>query len=404
MRASETLDGRRLDLDWIRIGAFALLILYHIGMYYVPWAWHLKSPEPVEWLQPLMVLTNPWRLTVLFIVSGAATRLMMDGKPLAAFLRTRTMRLGAPLAVGMLVIVPPQTWLQLVDAGTFLPYGRFYVAYLTAGGDWQWNGAPLVTPTWNHLWFVAYIFAYTLLITGLARLLKRPPERAARLARSCPPWAGLFVLPVAYLTAVRLFIAPHFPETHAFFGDWTVHADAGAAFLFGFLAARAPNVWRTLAAWRHASLALALGAYTVYAGTLALWMGGRIDPALARATMQGVYGLDQWSWTAAIFGYGHQHLSRFDHPIRAYLTEAIFPWYLVHQTLIIGAAFALRPARLARPLEALLILIATAAGCILFHAIVRRIKWLRVAAGLKPFRPETFGRKPAGRAGLKRAA
>jgi peptidoglycan/LPS O-acetylase OafA/YrhL len=38
-------DGRRTDLDWIRIGAFALLILYHVGMFYVPsdWDWHVKS-------------------------------------------------------------------------------------------------------------------------------------------------------------------------------------------------------------------------------------------------------------------------------------------------------------------------------------------------------------------------
>ena len=52
---------RRHDLDWIRVGAFSLLILYHIGMFYVPWYWHVKSPQPVEWLQPVMQLTNPWR-------------------------------------------------------------------------------------------------------------------------------------------------------------------------------------------------------------------------------------------------------------------------------------------------------------------------------------------------------
>ena len=34
---------RRYDLDWLRIGAFALLIFYHVGMYYVTWDWHVKS-------------------------------------------------------------------------------------------------------------------------------------------------------------------------------------------------------------------------------------------------------------------------------------------------------------------------------------------------------------------------
>ena len=69
---------RRYDLDWIRVGAFSLLILYHVGMFYVPWDWHVKTPHPVEAIGPLMQLTNPWRLTLLFLVSGAATRFMAD--------------------------------------------------------------------------------------------------------------------------------------------------------------------------------------------------------------------------------------------------------------------------------------------------------------------------------------
>ena len=35
-------DTRRVDLDWIRIGAFVLLILYHVGMFYVTWDFHVK--------------------------------------------------------------------------------------------------------------------------------------------------------------------------------------------------------------------------------------------------------------------------------------------------------------------------------------------------------------------------
>ena len=69
---------RRHDLDWIRIGAFLLLILYHVGMFYVPWDWHVKSSHEVPALEPIMQLTNPWRLTLLFLVSGAATRFLAD--------------------------------------------------------------------------------------------------------------------------------------------------------------------------------------------------------------------------------------------------------------------------------------------------------------------------------------
>ena len=69
---------RRLDLDWLRICAFALLILYHTGMFYVTWDWHVKSPRASDVIEPLMMLSSPWRLGLLFLVSGAATRFLSD--------------------------------------------------------------------------------------------------------------------------------------------------------------------------------------------------------------------------------------------------------------------------------------------------------------------------------------
>ena len=68
----EDLGQRRYDLDWVRIGAFMLLILYHVGMYYVTWDWHVKSPQASHDIEPLMMLTSPWRLSLLFLVSGVA--------------------------------------------------------------------------------------------------------------------------------------------------------------------------------------------------------------------------------------------------------------------------------------------------------------------------------------------
>ncbi len=37
---------RRYDLDWLRVCAFGLLILYHVGMVFVPWDFHIKTAHP----------------------------------------------------------------------------------------------------------------------------------------------------------------------------------------------------------------------------------------------------------------------------------------------------------------------------------------------------------------------
>jgi hypothetical protein len=116
-----TAQARRYDLDVLRVGAFFLLILYHIGMLYAPWWWHVKSHHMVTALTWPMGLLNPWRLTLLFVISGIATRFVGQamagqtdkvGKQLAG---ERSLRLLVPLMFGILVIVPPQSWVQMTE-------------------------------------------------------------------------------------------------------------------------------------------------------------------------------------------------------------------------------------------------------------------------------------------------
>lgn len=45
-------------------------------MFYVPWQWEVKSPRLLSWLQIPIDQSSPWRLLLLFAISGAATRFM----------------------------------------------------------------------------------------------------------------------------------------------------------------------------------------------------------------------------------------------------------------------------------------------------------------------------------------
>ena len=83
---------RRYDLDWLRIFAFGVLILYHVGMFYVTWDWYLKSRYSSAFLEPIMGLTAG-RLALLFFISGAALRLAMDRRAVGSFLSDRITRL-----------------------------------------------------------------------------------------------------------------------------------------------------------------------------------------------------------------------------------------------------------------------------------------------------------------------
>jgi len=107
--------ARLYFLDWVRIVAFFVLILYHVGMYYVTWGWHVKSPFASDTLESYMFLSSPWRLGLLFLVSGAASRFMLVKCSACAFMRQRSWRLLVPLLFGMLLIVPPQPYFEVIE-------------------------------------------------------------------------------------------------------------------------------------------------------------------------------------------------------------------------------------------------------------------------------------------------
>jgi peptidoglycan/LPS O-acetylase OafA/YrhL len=124
---------RRLDLDWIRIIAFGFLIFYHVGMLFVPWDFHVKSAHIVPGLEPLMLTLNPWRLFLLFLVSGAATRFMTAKLEPGALFTSRARRLLPPVLFGMLVIVPPQSYFQVVEKwGYSGGFAQFYTTHYLA--------------------------------------------------------------------------------------------------------------------------------------------------------------------------------------------------------------------------------------------------------------------------------
>lgn len=378
--------ARRLDLDWVRIGCFALLILYHVAMFYAPWSWNAKSPRPQSWLPALMVGAHPWRLSLLFLVSGAATRFVARGTSPGVLARRRVLRLLPPLLFGMLVVVPPQSWVQVAEMlhQPPRPYGAFWIRYVTASGCWCDSAECLITPAWNHLWFVAYLLAYTLGLTAVLAAAPGALRTAERLTGRALSGAGVLLWPALWCVAVRLTLAPHFPDTYALVGDWTLHAVSVPAFLFGYLIAQADGVWAALVRFRWSAAALALAGWAALAaGELAWPVGGVTPPQLARRVLRVAYGVDQWAWITAVLGFARLHLATADGPARRYLTEAIFPFYVVHQTATVVAGHFLALLHLPLAVEALGVTAATALACVAVFEVVRRVGWLRPLLGLR---------------------
>ncbi|WP_271083651.1 acyltransferase family protein [Brevundimonas sp. NIBR11] len=367
---------RRLDLDWIRLSAFGLLILYHVGLVYAPYDWHVHSTHTFEWMREGVLVTNPWRLTLLFLVSGAALRFMTARRTAGQVARARAERLLPPLIFGTLVLVPIQSWIEAMDKGGWT-------------GDslsWWWhefslsglsNGVPV-----NHLWFIIYIAVYS----AVTVLLMLRPALMARvetgLTRLLSGWRVIAV-PILYLIVIRLILFPMFGLTNRLTHDWYNHSLSLGAFLFGFLVVRHEGVWRDLERYRWGGVGLAVVALpimmlqTAHPGGGAFW-------GIPRGV---VFAIDQWAVIAAILGFGSLYLRQADSPVLRYLSDAVFTCYLAHQTILVVAVWFIQNRGWPAWVEAPVLTVVTIGGSLLIYEIVRRIPLIRPIWGLKPRQP-----------------
>lgn len=380
------LKRRRYDLDWLRVLAFGILILYHVAMFYVAdWGWHIKSDTTSESLQYLMLLVNPWRMSLLFFISGAAMWFAARKISAGGLIKLRLVRLLPPLVLGMLVVVPPQMYFQILQAeGVDLGYLDFYRIYLDTGTD-QFPGhqTPVGLVTWNHLWFIPYILVYTTVFAVVKPVLD---SLAGMLDRVRVPLWMLYLAPVALLLQYGLFLEPHYPKTAALVGDWYAHALYFTLFAGGYVMAGQMQIARMLASSRWLCLGISLAGYVLL---LLLFKGvvlNDYDSLLERVIRQSIRYANGWSWLLTVLAWAAAWLNR---PSRAltYMNTAILPWYVLHQTITILLAWYLLPLDLNTGLEAALVLGGTVAGCALGYEIIRRFTVTRFLFGLKLEKP-----------------
>ncbi|MGQ3352995.1 MAG: acyltransferase family protein [Phreatobacter sp.] len=379
-----SLPHRRLDLDWIRVTAFVLLILYHVGMLYVSWGFHVKSLHDGRVIEPLMIALNPWRLAILFLVSGAATRFMLDRSTPGTLAGRRSWRLLVPLLFGMIVVVPPQSYAEVVEklgfSGGYLSFWFGHYLRFDHGFCSIENGrrACIILPTWNHLWFVAYLWLYTMAVATLAAQMPAALRRAERWIETWPD-AALLLGPALLLAAFRGFLFPISPVTHALVDDGYAHAVYGSAFLFGVLIARSDAVAKATVRLRWPALLLGLASYLAL-----VWLRDPRPAAGANALRPLVYGVDQWCWIVTILGFARHWLATRDNPVLRYACGAVFCWYIVHQTIIVMVAHHLKGIALPAFAEAATIIAATMAGCAATYEVARRVAPLGTVFGIAP--------------------
>nr|WP_299341395.1 acyltransferase family protein [Allomuricauda sp.] len=370
---------RRYDLDWLRVIVFGLLIFYHVGMFFVPWGWHLKNNVIYDWLKWPMLFLNQWRLPILFVISGMGTYYALGKRSTGKFILERYLRLGIPLAVGMLLIVPPQVYFERLAKGQFAGTYIDYLSTVAFEGIY-----PEGNISWHHLWFLPYLFLFSLVLAPLFVYLRRHKTLFIDWVKkmlSKTLGIYIFIVPLYFIEA---FMEPFFPVTHALVGDWFTITFYIVLFFIGFVLIACGDVfWQSLEKVKKQALTLGILAFSTL---LLIWLGFE-DSILIHFTEAFVKVLNLWSWILVLFGYAVNWLNRPSASL-AYANRAVYPFYILHQTITVGIAYYLMDLEWNFFSKASILTLGTfGISWLIYHFIILPIGWLHPLFGLKKARP-----------------
>jgi hypothetical protein len=375
---------RRYDIDALRVLAFSLLIFYHIAMLYVEgWGFHIKSAYQYDWLKYPMLLVNQWRMPLLFLISGIASSFLLSKFNAIGFVKSRSLRLLVPFFAGVILVVPPQAYIQAMSNGSILgaygemSYWDFLVRYFSFQ-EWPkgaFDGSEYGF-TWNHLWFIPYLFAYTLILVSAAALLR---ILHIKLRFEKINMVSLVLIPVLIQVTWQLSLNDEKDISHAFVDDWYAHAMYGTFFVLGYLISDKAELWQKIVSLRWLSL---IGGLICYCALIALWF--EFNQHEWQDHLAGVIAtINQWLWLLAVLAWSARLLNQPRSWLR-YANNAVYPWYILHQTVTIIAAFALAKFSLGGPLEFVLVALATIFVCgLTTEYIIGRQRYLRLLFGMK---------------------
>lgn len=378
----QSVSTRQAYLDWLRIFSILAVFFLHSGMAFVEeWGWHLKNKETSNLLMEVNFWLGRFRMPLLFFISGTVTFFMLKSRTTGSFIGLRFRRLFIPLVFGILVIVPPQVYMERLTQGFKGNFADFYSTVFTTGPY------PAGNFSWHHLWFIVYLFLYDILLAPALKwsMSERGKERLSFFNKLA---AGKLI----YLLMVPSLIAYismnlSFPETHDLIHDWGRHVYWIFFLITGFTCINFPALMDSLERNRRTSFLLAFASIIII--NYLRWNNpGTEIPNTGNYwrtyAHMSLFPLTAWCWIFTAIGYGKRYLNK-RHSIQNYINEAVYPFYILHQTIIVIVVFYVIRAN--EPvLNKFLFTFITSFALVMciYHLLIRPYAVTRFLFGMKP--------------------
>jgi glucan biosynthesis protein C len=166
-------SGRVYYLDWLRVVGILAVLVYHSTRFFNPEDWFVKNPVWYPWVEVWNRFAVVWLMPLMFVISGASLFFAVGKGGAGKFVKDKILRLLVPLLVCMLTHASLQVYLERLTHGDFVgTYFQFLPHYFQGiyeGGNPASGNFAL---TGMHLWYLLYLFLFSILLYPLMRWLR----------------------------------------------------------------------------------------------------------------------------------------------------------------------------------------------------------------------------------------
>ena len=371
-------NERLYYLDWLRVFAVILLIPFHTGMIFVHSDFHIKNNVTSTGLTIINAFIDNWHMPLFFFLAGASTWFALSKRTPVTYIKERFLRLFLPLIFGIIIIVPPQTFYERIQKSGFSGnYVNFY-AHL-------FNGVyPKGNFTWNHLWFLLYLFIISVAVLPLVWNWKS--GRGGSCTASFCAWLvkghRIFLLSIP-LAIIQMGLKVSFPGPQNLLSDWARLLFMLCIFLYGVMFFKFPGFQDIIE--RNFGTALVMGISILVFFIILHFMNYRFvfGYNIAYLLQLGVKSLATLCWLLVLLGFAQRSLN-FSNRFLVYASEAVLAFYILHQTIIIVLGYYIVKTDLSLIIKYIIInLLAFIFTVAIYDTMVKRFNVLRLLFGMR---------------------